>query len=352
MPNRPALDKRQIGPAPPRRCGVSPSFEAVPAVLYASLYLASTLLLLAVLFAFEVQSTRETARQRNAGTLAWLQKEFESGGVNALRAAVARSIALPVPTRTYFRLASPEGRELISTLPAPIAAEGEEEISFATEDGASEGAALIRTIVLGEGYRLSAGRDVSRLVWTQWLFARASLFAFAGSLLLGTLVGAAMGWGIFQRIGAMNRLIEDITKGDLGQRLAVSRRGDELDQTAASFNRMLDMVQRLMGDLRHVTNNIAHDLRTPLMRLERKLEEISASTATGSREADLADEALAEANQILEIFNALLRIAQIEGGSASAIFETVDLSAVVRTIEDAYLPLAEEDGRQLFVETQ
>lgn len=153
------------------------------------------------------------------------------------------------------------------------------------------------------------------------------------------LLAVAGGWltstAFLRRVERINRTTGRIIEGALHERIEVRGSGDELDRLAERLNTMLDRLQALVESLRQVSSDIAHDLRTPLTRLRQSLE-------SGENER-----ALAECDQILATFSALLRIAQIEAGTRRAGFKPVDLSALFETIAETYGPVA-EDAEHLF----
>lgn len=123
--------------------------------------------------------------------------------------------------------------------------------------------------------------------------------------------------------------------------------GDDLDRLAGTLNRMLDRIGVLMDSLRQVSSDVAHDLRTPLSRLRQRLEGALTSAGSVAEYQAAVEAAVAEAESLLETFSALLRIAQVEGGSPRSGFRDVDLSGVVEAVVDAFLPDAEDGGRAL-----
>jgi signal transduction histidine kinase len=136
-------------------------------------------------------------------------------------------------------------------------------------------------------------------------------------------------------------------EGDLSARIPVRGSNDEIDQLVLGLNAMLDRIQQLLDGLRQVTSDIAHDLRTPLGRLRQRLED-AREHATSTVEYQVATEAsIAEADALLEIFSALLRIAQIEAGAQQSAFTTVDLAGLARSITEAYAPVAEDSQHKL-----
>ncbi|HVI22571.1 MAG TPA: HAMP domain-containing sensor histidine kinase, partial [Myxococcales bacterium] len=145
-------------------------------------------------------------------------------------------------------------------------------------------------------------------------------------------------------IDAINRTTNAIIEGNLSDRVPAQGTGDELDRLAANLNRMLDRIQALMGNVRQVSSDIAHDLRTPLTRLRHRLE---AARAQSPEQGPVLDRALEDIDELLAMFSALLRIAQIEAGAHRASFERVDLAEVFRHIADTYAPVADDQGQRL-----
>jgi signal transduction histidine kinase len=135
--------------------------------------------------------------------------------------------------------------------------------------------------------------------------------------------------------------------GDLQRRIDTVGSNDEFDQLAVSLNAMLDEIERLMDGIRHVTDNIAHDLRTPLTRLRTRLEHLHAELDKDSSNATYVEQSIADADQLLTTFGALLRIARIEAGGVRANFEQVDLGALVQDAAELYDAVAEEKQLEL-----
>jgi signal transduction histidine kinase len=136
-------------------------------------------------------------------------------------------------------------------------------------------------------------------------------------------------------------------RGNLARRIALRGTSDEFDRLSANLNEMLDRIQMLMDGLRQVSNDIAHDLRTPLTRLRQRLELARTKATTVADFETAVDKAIAETDEILDTFGALLRIAQIEAGTRRAAFTDVDLSGVCQTIVETYAAVAEDHQHAL-----
>jgi signal transduction histidine kinase len=135
--------------------------------------------------------------------------------------------------------------------------------------------------------------------------------------------------------------------GDLSRRLPRGRRRDEFDGLAVELNAMLERIETLMEDVRQVTNDIAHDLRTPLARLRHGLEDARRKAGSVQDYERAVDAAVEETDRILETFTALLRIAQIEAGTRRAGFAEVDLSGLLSGLAETYAVVAEDRGQAL-----
>lgn len=190
------------------------------------------------------------------------------------------------------------------------------------------------------------------------LFAVTTLILHA--LLWGlslTIIPGIAGWHLLrrrplQRIRDIQASAEAIVAGNLGQRLPVSARRDELDMLAVIVNAMLDRIEKLMNEVKGVCDNIAHDLRTPLTRLRAKLYRIQQQSPEDSLVATQMDQVIAEADTLMARFRGLLRISEIEDHQRRSAFVTVDPAALLQEVHDFYLPLAEEGGVILTLETE
>lgn len=186
-------------------------------------------------------------------------------------------------------------------------------------------------------------RAAAALAWTPPAVAAAAAIV---ALLLGFL-GARRLEARLAGVGTAARAIMD---GDLTRRLPVSRRDDEFDRLVGTVNTLLGRIEALVAAQRQVTDDIAHDLRTPLSRLRQRLEGALAARRDPAADEATYAEALAELDDVLATFAALLRIARAESGSARAGFAPVDLSALVAALGEAYAAPAEEAGRTLAME--
>lgn len=203
----------------------------------------------------------------------------------------------------------------------------------------AEHQARARTFLLRGNFQLLVGRDMHELTETRELIARTLGWGFGITVLLGVIGGLMMSRSTMRRIEAINETSREIIQGDLSRRIPTGGSGDDFDQLTENLNHMLDQIETLMNGVRHVTDNIAHDLKTPLTRLRNRLETINLQQNPERTEVELA---IAEADSLLATFNALLRIARIEAGHRDSGVETLSVSQLVRDVTELYEPLAHE----------
>ena len=156
---------------------------------------------------------------------------------------------------------------------------------------------------------------------------------------LGLAGGLFMSRNMLARVDDINRSSRDIMEGDLSQRLPIAGTGDELDQLGRNLNAMLDQIEALMTGMRQVTDNIAHDLRSPLNRLRNRLEVTLMQEASPADYRHALERTIAEADSLLGTFNALLMIARAEAGSLREAMTWVDLAAIVSDAAELYEPI-------------
>ncbi|MCA1489728.1 sensor histidine kinase [Sinorhizobium alkalisoli] len=215
---------------------------------------------------------------------------------------------------------------------------------FTDESRADSHVALAQVIVLDNGLRILVGRDLQEPEKFRVLVRQALVVAL-GIMGLGALViWFGIGRNALKRIDRMSEASTKIMGGDLSQRLPMSGSGDEFDRLSESLNTMLGRIEKLNEGLKQVSDNIAHDLKTPLTRLRNKAE---AALASRENQSASLEEIIAESDQLIRTFNALLMISRVEAGSAVAEMSEVDLTGIVADCVELYEPLAEESALRL-----
>lgn len=208
-----------------------------------------------------------------------------------------------------------------------------------------------RRFALSGGFHLLVGRDIAPLVEVRERIVVTLVWGLGLTLVLGGLGGWWMSRRMARRIESINRTSREIMSGELSRRMPLQGTDDELDRLAGNLNLMLDRIQSLMDDVRRVSDNIAHDLRTPLGRLHNQLDSLRAEVQSAGMDTSTVEQALTESEGLLATFNALLRIARIEAGSRTKGFAPVDLADLVQGVAEYYEPLAEARDQVLEVQT-
>ena len=194
---------------------------------------------------------------------------------------------------------------------------------------------------------LLVGRDIHQLTEAKRRIVQALTWGLVIMVLLAFIGGLVLSRRTVRKIERINQTTKSIMSGDLSRRVPVTGRNDDFDQVADNLNQMLDRIQMLMEDIRRVSDNIAHDLRTPLARLRQHLEEARLQEDPSSKSAINLEQSIKEADSLLGTFNALLRIARIEAGQVKAGFADVDFTQLVEDIVEFYDPLVEEKNQVL-----
>jgi signal transduction histidine kinase len=194
------------------------------------------------------------------------------------------------------------------------------------------------------GYHLLVGQDTRLQERFQEAILEVFLWALAVTLVLGIGGGLFMSRNMLRRIEAINEGAEHVMHGEFKHRMPVKGSGDEFDRLAVNLNAMLDEIERLMGSVRQVTINIAHDLRSPLTRMKQRLEEALSERVDAEGRREAVEQAAAETDELLATFNAMLSIADAESGAGRTEMAPVDLEALAADVAELYEPLVEEQG--------
>jgi signal transduction histidine kinase len=320
------------------------------AALYFLVFAASVL---GVLLFVYLTSAGFVERQTEAtldAEITGLAEQYAQRGLSGLIQIVAARSAGDRGDAMIYLVTDPDGQPLagnIAAWPAGVPTHSTW-LSFALErtiNGRHEVyPALGRLFVIPGGYRLLVGRDISDAAAFRSRVRTTLLWAGLIALGIGVIGGTVMSRNLLRRVEQVNRTSERVMAGNLSDRVPLHGTRDEFDQLAANLNRMLDQIERLMTAMREVTDDVAHDLRTPLSRLRTRLERALADPSGGASQAEAIRAAIDEADRLLATFNALLRIAELESGARLDQTAPVDLSEVARSAAELYEPVAEEKG--------
>ena len=283
-----------------------------------------------------------------------LSENYQVGGMRRLVSAIEQRAA--VPGDTIYLLANSQGRAIAGNLlsiPSQISGPpGWIEFSYEVyQSGRRElKLARARTFRLQGGFSLLVGRDIGEQRRFEQVITSALIWSLGLTMLIGLFAGWIVSRRMLVRIGKMRATSQRIMAGNLSERISVTGSGDELDQLAISLNGMLDQIERLLIGLREVSDNIAHDLKTPLTRLRNRVETALRAKPTTKGYRSALEQAIEDSDHLIDIFNALLSIARAEAGVHNTDMTEIDGAAMAHDIAELYGPLAEEQGCVVRVE--
>ena len=259
------------------------------------------------------------------------------------------------PGANLYLVTTPEGKAIGGNVgalaPGVMASTGWSETGYRRldEQDTADHRALVRVTELTNGFRLLVGRDLEERRRLFGIVAHAAQWSLLVVFVLGIGGGIFVARRVLRRIDAMTGTTQRIMAGDLSGRLPVGRSGDELDRLAENLNAMLERIEALMTGLKEVSDNIAHDLKTPLTRLRNRAEEALASSGSEAEYRAALERTIEESDGLIRTFNALLMIARAESGQARGNMDDFDAADIARSIHELYEPLAEDDGMTLRV---
>jgi signal transduction histidine kinase len=277
-----------------------------------------------------------------------LSDHFSVGGVPSLIEAIDNRLSENVDGDAIYLLVDPLGNRIAGNLqnwPAVINQVATwYELPIARKGGS---VALLRAYEIQGGFELLVGRDVTSRTQLRHLLRDGLLWAMAIMFALG-LLGAVVIRSMFRRmIQDISNTTRAISRGDLSRRVNISGNGDEFDELADNINDMLDRIARLMDGVRQVSNSIAHDLRTPITRARARLEDAALHAHSPEDLRSAIERATIDLDAIIAVFQALLRIAEIEAGSRRSAFAEMDLVPLLTDVDELYHDVAEERGLRL-----
>jgi signal transduction histidine kinase len=332
------------------------SFTFRMAITYMSLFGLSVLLLMVFIYWFTAAyMVRESDALIETETND-LAERYDTLGLDGLTSLInARLSHKPADLSIYLLTGQnyyPLAGNLDAWPQASVDSEGWVDFKLVGNEDGSAGEHVVRArrFTLPGGYHLLVGRIISHLVAMEDRIAITLAWGLGLMLVLGSVVGWWMSQRMARRIEAINRANRDIISGDLSRRIPLQGTNDEMDRLAGGLNEMLDRIQALMEDVRRVSDNIAHDLRTPLGRLHNQLDNLRSEVQRAGLDTASVENALSESEALLATFNALLRIARIEARSRTEGFTHVDLTALVFDAAEYYEPLAEARDQTLVVD--
>jgi signal transduction histidine kinase len=284
-----------------------------------------------------------------------LDYEYQVGGIRRLLTVIDQKSR--TPGASLYLLSDFSGNILagnIADVPPAIlddASAAARPIRYSRVDGdrTRNHVALVRVMALDGGFRALVGRDIGEREQFREIFGRAVRAIMIVMVVLAVVTWWFVSRRVLRRIDQVSETSARIVAGDLSGRVPVTGTGDEFDRLAQSLNGMLERIDDLMGGLKEVSDNIAHDLKTPLTRMRNRVEEALSGPDDPLRARAALEATIEECDGLIRTFNALLMIARVESGSQQAEMGPVDLAAIARDVAELYEPVAEEQGVTLTV---
>jgi len=321
-------------------------------------YLALFALFAALLLFFFALNTRRLLTEQITTSVttevAGLHDQYERGGIGRVAAVV--EIRSRRPGSSLYLVANPLGQGIagnVASLDTGILTQtGWVETSYQRLDSPEgvEHRALVLVSELPDGFHLLVGRDIEERQRIYDIILTAGRWSIAAVVVLGLGGGFFVSRHILSRVDAITEKAKTISAGDLSGRLPVTGTGDEIDRLALNFNDMLDRIEALMRGFKEVSDNVAHDLKTPLTRLRNRCEAALRNARTDADYRVALHSTIEESEGLIRTFDALLMIARAESGEAGHGMVDLDAAEIARGVAELYEPVAEEKGLHLVVD--
>ncbi len=317
---------------------------------------ASALALLTFVYVAAVEYMEQQARETIDADAQGLLEAQALGGVGRLIELVeTRSVHDP-DQASFYLLVDPQGRYVAGNIgswpdePPQLGDLFRLQLIDRRRRDRETRQVLARAVELPSGHRLLVGRDIEDKIRTQQLLRHAIAGGTGLMLLLGLAGGFALSRWTVGRLEQINRTTRAIMAGHLGRRIELQGGGDEFDELAQNLNAMLERIEELVASMREVTDNVAHDLRTPLNRIRSRIEVALLEELDREQAREILEATMRDADGLISTFNALLSIARAEAGGERRAHVAVDLAELARDVAELYEPLADEKRITLAVE--
>ena len=280
-------------------------------------------------------------------TTASLLTEYRDDGMAGLTAAIEARERSPA-NKLGFAIFSGDGKRVAGALDTPMPDAGWRRIVFADLQEGPDPARAFSTD-LANGMRLTVAADMEPVEAMDETIIRVFVLGSLGVLVMGAILALGLARYLKRRLDRIAVGSRAFAQGDHSGRAQVGPRGDEFDELAASINAMLDRIAALLGNLRQVTSDLAHDMRTPLTQLRGQMEAML--RAPEEEREDRAERAIEQCDDTLRLFGAILRISELESGELRKHFKPVDLAVLAGEVAEAHEALAEEEGHRIALTT-
>jgi len=331
--------------------GALHSYSFRIAVLYVLFFLVSTLILFVFIFFTGTRSATEQLDETLRSDKTAFAERFVQSDLNGLIRLVNARVQGQGRDSVYSLISS--NKEIIAgnlaNWPEKLLFQGPVEFEIASSPGTPTPTSFRGEVIkLPDGYSLLIARSRQRIANAQHRLINTFSWAAIITLILGLIGGYLLSKRAVRRISSISRLCRTIVDGDISQRLSIAHPAqDDLDDLTLNINSMLDKIEGLMGEIVQVSDNIAHDMRTPLSNLRLKLESIEAHANPDSPLLAELHESINDADSIIATFNALLRISKLQAGNKVARFNTLNVNALLEDVVELYTPLAEDKQQNL-----
>ncbi|MEH6758804.1 MAG: HAMP domain-containing sensor histidine kinase [Parasphingorhabdus sp.] len=313
------------------------------ALLYSVCFMIATAIL-----GFAVYSSARDALQQQLDSRIMAETNdllsvYKSDGMTALSDEIVRHEEQGGITQMGYILTDNEGTRVAGKMQAKTPKTGWSIINFVDEDEGTDQARAY-TIALSNGGRLVVIADQEAIEEIGEVLTQQFLMAFAAIFLIGVGGSVVLTRLLRRRLSGINETASAIIGGDLNQRISLDGSRGEFDRLSQTLNAMLDRISDLMENLRQVSGDIAHDLRSPLNRLRQNLETSLSEKLEPAEQRSAVEGAIVQADEMLDMFSALLGISEIEGGHIKSTFKPQRLDRIVAEICEAYQPAAHDAG--------
>lgn len=314
---------------------------------YAALFAGSALIVLVFVYLSATTYMGRQADETIEAEITGLAERYRLTGLSGLTSSIRERLDRQPAGNSVYLLTDERYTPIVGNLSPWPRVESEENgwMDFEIGIGGVEPShqARAKRFQLRGGFHLLVGRDLSELHEVRSLLRRTMIWGVALTLCLALLGGLVASRSRLRRIAAINEGIDQVMTGDLSRRIPAGKTGDDVDELVERINAMLDELDKLVEGVGRVSDNIAHDLRTPLARLKTRLER-ARNLAPDNNEVS---EAIEEVDKLLATFGALLRISRIESGERRAKFEPVNITALIDDVAELYAPLIEDAKAKL-----
>ncbi len=321
------------------------------ALAFSALFVIAVLVLFAILYFSLSHSLEDRLRQRVMEAQDALASVDREQGFDNLTSVVASEAASVREADSIFLLIDQKGEAVVGNIQSADHFEGWRILDRAQfpaiqNIGQPDDRFYAIWSRVSQG-QLLVGANNRVIIETQKTLLRGLIWGLAFAILIPALVGTHLAWRAQRRIDALGSTLSAVAAGRIGERVPISATRDDLDHVARQINRTLDHLERLIQGVNQTSSDIAHDLKHPMGRLRQRLEAAQASAHSVEEFQELIGAALSEIDTIVETFEALLRITQIEAGAGRKRFAAVDLKALLGSIADVYVPVIEDEGLRL-----